>query len=222
MLGLTLSVAQMLLSFAGRARANASTGRRRRGRLAIGAFAAMAVAFAALIHAHFVVSDFSVMNVAANSHTAKPLIYKIAGAWGSHEGSILLWCFALTGYGAAIALARGLPFWLKSLALGVQGALGTLFIGYMVLASNPLIRLAMPPAEEPFARPPAAGSGSRRPPPVPLRRLRRALGGVFPGRRRPDRRPGRRRLGPLGAALDPGRLEPADRGHHPGLVLGLL
>ena len=67
---------------------------------------AIAIGFAALIHA-FVTSDFSVLNVAANSHTAKPLIYKIAGAWGSHEGSMLLWCLMLTGYGAAMALRAG-------------------------------------------------------------------------------------------------------------------
>jgi cytochrome c-type biogenesis protein CcmF len=82
-----------------------------------------------------------VLNVAANSHTAKPLIYKIAGAWGSHEGSILLWCLMLTGYGAAIAASGRLPFGLKASAVATQGALATLFIGYMVFASNPLMRI---------------------------------------------------------------------------------
>ena len=53
----------------------------------------------------FVTSDFSVANVAENSHTAKPLLYKIAGVWGSHEGSMLLWCLALTGFGAADRLS---------------------------------------------------------------------------------------------------------------------
>ena len=92
----------------------------------------MAVGFAALIHA-FVTSDFSVVNVAENSHTEKPLIYKIAGAWGSHEGSMLLWCLVLTAYGAAMALRRGLPFSLKSLAPSAfRAASGVLFIGYMV------------------------------------------------------------------------------------------
>ena len=113
---------------------------------ALAAFIAVGLGFAALIWA-FVTSDFSVVNVAQNSHTEKPLIYKIAGAWGSHEGSILLWCFALTGYGAALALARRLPFGLKTLAVGVQGSLGVLFIGYMVFASNPLMRLTNPPVE---------------------------------------------------------------------------
>ena len=144
-LAFTLSVAQAALSFAGRARRNAAWTGAGEG-AALGAFAMVSVAFAALIWA-FVTSDFSVLNVAENSHTAKPLIYKIAGAWGSHEGSIVLWCFALTGYGAAVALARGLPWGLKALAVAVQGSLGALFIGYLTFASNPLLRLVLPPAE---------------------------------------------------------------------------
>jgi cytochrome c-type biogenesis protein CcmF len=144
-LALAFSIAQAALSLTGRAR--------RDGRLigcgegaAIGAFLGVTVGFAALIWA-FVTSDFSVVNVAENSHTEKPLIYKIAGAWGSHEGSILLWCFMLTGFGAALASARALPWRLKASAVAVQGGLGVLFIGYMVFASNPLLRLATPPAE---------------------------------------------------------------------------
>ncbi|MET0293845.1 MAG: heme lyase CcmF/NrfE family subunit [Phenylobacterium sp.] len=114
---------------------------------AIAAFAAVAVSFAALIWA-FVTSDFSVVNVAENSHTAKPMLYRIAGAWGSHEGSILLWCLALTAYGAAVAVVgRGLPRPLKSTALAVQGVLGAVFLAYAVLASNPFQRLVQPPAE---------------------------------------------------------------------------
>jgi cytochrome c-type biogenesis protein CcmF len=144
-LALCLSAAQAAFSFAGAARRDAALAGAGEG-AALGAFAAAALAFGALIFA-FVTSDFSVINVAANSHTEKPLLYKVAGAWGSHEGSILLWCFVLTGYGVSVALARSLPFKLKALTLGVQGALGVLFIGYMVFASNPLLRLAAPPVE---------------------------------------------------------------------------
>jgi cytochrome c-type biogenesis protein CcmF len=144
-LGLCLSLAQAGLSFWGAARRDPALAGAGEG-AALGAFGAVAMALAALIWA-FVTSDFSVVNVTANSHTEKPLIYKIAGAWGSHEGSILLWCFALTGYGVSVALARTLPFRLKALTLGVQGALGVLFIGYMVFASNPLLRIALPPVE---------------------------------------------------------------------------
>jgi len=139
------SLAQAGLSFAGRARRDATLTGGGEG-AALAAFAAIAIGYGVLIWA-FVTSDFSVANVAQNSHTEKPLIYKIAGAWGSHEGSILLWCFMLTGYGAAIALARALPWGLKALAVGVQGCLGALFIGYMVFASNPLLRIADPAVE---------------------------------------------------------------------------
>ena len=143
-LALALSIIQAALGFAGARRpmlAGAGEG------AAIGVFLALAAAFAALATA-FVTSDFSVANVAANSHTAKPLLYKVAGAWGSHEGSMLLWCLILTGYGAAVAaFGRGLPASLKSRVLGVQGLLGVLFLAYTVFASNPLARLATAPIE---------------------------------------------------------------------------
>ena len=144
-LALALSLAQTVLSLAARIRRDGALAGAGQG-AAVGAFAAVAIGFLALIHA-FVSSDFSVLNVAANSHTAKPLLYKVAGAWGSHEGSILLWCLMLTGYGAAMAASRRLPFALKASAVAVQGALGVLFIGYMVFASNPLARVALPPVQ---------------------------------------------------------------------------
>ncbi len=143
-LALALSLAQSGLGFAGARRpalAGAGEG------AAIGVFVAVAAAFGALMVA-FVTSDFSVANVAANSHTAKPLLYKVAGAWGSHEGSMLLWCLILTGYGAAVAVfGRGLPARLKSRVLGVQGLLGVLFLAYTVFASNPMARLLTAPVE---------------------------------------------------------------------------
>jgi cytochrome c-type biogenesis protein CcmF len=89
-----------------------------------------------------------VANVAANSHSEKPLLYRIAGTWGSHEGSMLLWCLALTGFGAALAgLGRDLPRGLRALAVATQGMLGVVFMAYTVFASNPLMRLANPPVE---------------------------------------------------------------------------
>ncbi len=114
---------------------------------AIAAFFTLAVAFAALIYA-FVVSDFSVANVAANSHSAKPLLYRVGGAWGSHEGSMLMWCLALTGFGALLAgYGRGLTAGLKAVAVATQGALGIAFLAYTVFASNPFWRLTDPPVE---------------------------------------------------------------------------
>ena len=143
-LALTLAAAQVVFSALGVTRpalAGAGEG------AALGSFLAIALAFGVLIHA-FVVSDFSVANVAANSHTLKPLLYKVAGAWGSHEGSILLWCLYLTGYGGAVAvLGKDLPPRLRARVVMVQGILCLLFIAYMVFASNPLIRLDDPPIE---------------------------------------------------------------------------
>ncbi len=146
MLALALSVAQVGLSAVGRARRSAVLAGAGEG-AALGAFLAVAVAFAALMHA-FIVSDFSVANVAANSHTEKPLLYRVAGTWGSHEGSMLLWCLALTGFGAAVAgLGRSLPQGLRAVTVATQGLLGVVFLAYTVFASNPLARLASPPVE---------------------------------------------------------------------------
>ncbi|WP_293675785.1 heme lyase CcmF/NrfE family subunit [uncultured Phenylobacterium sp.] len=145
-LALALSIAQVGLSLAGRVRRSAPLAGAGEG-AALAAFGAVALAFAALMHA-FVVSDFSVANVAMNSHTEKPLIYRVAGTWGSHEGSMLLWCLALTGFGAAAAgLGGGLPRGLRALTVATQGLLGTVFLAYTVFASNPLARVLTPPVE---------------------------------------------------------------------------
>jgi cytochrome c-type biogenesis protein CcmF len=143
-LALVLSLAQTALSAAGARRpllAGAGEG------AATGAFLALLVTFAALIYA-FVTSDFSVANVANNSHTAKPLLYRVIGAWGNHEGSMVLWCLALTGFGAAVGwFGRDLPRDLRSRTIAVQGALSALFLAYTVFASNPMARLAVAPDE---------------------------------------------------------------------------
>ena len=77
--------------------------------VSLAAAVSVLISFAVLIFA-FVRSDFSVANVYQHSHTDKPLLYKISGAWGSHEGSMLLWCSILLSYGALITLlGRGLP-----------------------------------------------------------------------------------------------------------------
>ena len=146
MLALALSVAQVGLSVAGRIRRSGSLAAAGEG-AALAAFLAVAAAFAVLMYA-FVGSDFSVANVAANSHSQKPLLYRVAATWGSHEGSMLLWCLALTGFGAAAAgLGGGLPRGLRASAVATQGLLGVVFLAYTVFASNPLNRLALPPTE---------------------------------------------------------------------------
>jgi len=115
--------------------------------LSLAGAVSIVLAFAILICA-FVRSDFSVVNVYEHSHTDKPLLYKISGAWGSHEGSMLLWCTILLVYGALITLrGQGLPESLRLKALGVQGMLGAAFVGFTLFSSNPLARLAEAPLQ---------------------------------------------------------------------------
>ena len=107
----------------------------------------IALAFGVLVHA-YVVSDFSVQNVFENSHSAKPLLYKISGVWGNHEGSMLLWVLILALYGSAVALfGRNLPLELKARVVAVQGSIGLAFLLFITLTSNPFLRLDPPPIE---------------------------------------------------------------------------
>lgn len=108
-------------------------------------FLLIAVSFAALTYA-FVTSDFSVKLVVDNSHTAKPMLYKVAGVWGNHEGSLLLWVLILSGFGAcAVWFGGNLPATLKARVLAVQGSIGVAFMAFMLLTSNPFLRLELPP-----------------------------------------------------------------------------
>lgn len=99
------------------------------------------LAFGCLIHV-YLISDFSVVNVVENSHTAKPVLYKIAGAWGNHEGSLLLWVFILALFGAAVAFFGGnLPPAFKARVLSVQAMIAVAFYLFMLLTSNPFERI---------------------------------------------------------------------------------
>ncbi len=110
-------------------------------------FALVAIAFAALVNAHLA-SDFSVLNVAENSHSAVPTIYKISGVWGNHEGSMLLWVLILAIFGALVALfGRSLPRTLRANALAVQGLISVAFLLFILLTSNPFERLSPAPFE---------------------------------------------------------------------------
>ena len=105
------------------------------------------LSFLSLVYA-YVTSDFSVSLVAKNSHSLKPLIYKISGVWGNHEGSLLLWVLILTFYSAAVALlGRKLPLKLISLVLSCQGLIASAFISFILFTSNPFIRLFFPEIE---------------------------------------------------------------------------
>ena len=127
---------------------------RRDGRLiavapsvALAGFAFTAYAFGALTYAH-VVSDFSLVNVVENSASSKPLIYKITGVWGNHEGSMLLWVLILAIFAAAVAVAsRGMPADLRGLVLCVQSWIASAFLLFILLTSDPFARIMAPPIE---------------------------------------------------------------------------
>ncbi len=117
------------------------------GPTALAQFVFIAIAFTALA-ACYVGSDFSVVNVFENSHSAKPLVYKISGVWGNHEGSMLLWVLILALFGALVALAGGnLPATLKANVLAIQSWIAAAFVLFILGTSNPFLRIADAPPE---------------------------------------------------------------------------
>ncbi|MEX0328809.1 MAG: heme lyase CcmF/NrfE family subunit [Ruegeria sp.] len=112
---------------------------------AISQFLLTAFSFAALVWA-FTTSDFSLRIVVENSHSLKPMLYKVSGTWGNHEGSMLLWVLIVTIFGAMAAVfGGGLPPTLKARVLAIQGAIGVAFFAFILFTSNPFDRLAVPP-----------------------------------------------------------------------------
>jgi cytochrome c-type biogenesis protein CcmF len=110
-------------------------------------FGLVALAFAIFMHAH-IVSDFSVRNVFENSNTAKPMLYKVTGVWGSHEGSMMLWVLMLTLFGGLVAaLGRSLPATLRARTLAIQGLLGFGTLAFIIGTSDPFDRLIPAPAD---------------------------------------------------------------------------
>ncbi|WP_439149668.1 heme lyase CcmF/NrfE family subunit [Sulfitobacter sp.] len=108
-------------------------------------FALTGFAFLALMWA-FVTSDFSLRLVVLNSHSMKPMLYKISGTWGNHEGSMLLWVLIVSLFGATAAWFGGnLPQTLRARVLAVQAAIGVAFFAFILFTSNPFLRLAVPP-----------------------------------------------------------------------------
>nr|WP_210330961.1 heme lyase CcmF/NrfE family subunit [Microvirga terrestris] len=108
---------------------------------ALAVFACIAFAFLALTFA-YLSSDFSVLNVVQNSHSAKPLIYKISGVWGNHEGSMLLWVLILALFGAIVAISRNsIPMRLQANTLAVQAAVTIAFLLFILTTSNPFTRV---------------------------------------------------------------------------------
>jgi cytochrome c-type biogenesis protein CcmF len=145
-LALVVALVQMVVPFVGAARGW-------RGWMAAGPPAATAqfllvlFAFGALAWS-FVASDFSVALVQANSHSAKPWLFKLSGTWGNHEGSMLLWLLILALFGAAAGWFGGdLPETLRARVLSVQASIGVAFGAFLLWTSNPFARLASPPLD---------------------------------------------------------------------------
>ncbi|UDF30308.1 UNVERIFIED_ORG: heme lyase CcmF/NrfE family subunit [Roseateles sp. XES5] len=114
---------------------------------ALAGFLLVLFSFSVLTFA-YVVSDFSVANVWENSHSLKPMIYKISGVWGNHEGSMMLWLLILVFFSALVAtFGTNLPERLRANVLAVQGLISTAFALFILLTSNPFLRLAPAPAE---------------------------------------------------------------------------
>ncbi len=128
------------------ARPSSLAARRTASSSAMGLLVFVALAFGTLTYA-FVVSDFSIAAVANNSHTLKPLVYKISGVWGNHEGSMLLWVLVLALYAGLVAVLQRGGERLTSAALGVQGLLASAFLLFILFTSNPFFRLDPAPFE---------------------------------------------------------------------------
>ena len=145
-LALALALAQGIFPLLGAARGNLAW--MRAGRTtALGQFLFIVIAFGVLVHA-FISNDFSVLYVASNSHSSLPLQYRIAGTWGGHEGSMLLWVLILAAWAVAITrFSRHLPEDFVARVLGVMGLVSAGFLAFLLFTSNPFLRLIPAPAD---------------------------------------------------------------------------
>ena len=143
-LALVASAMQILLPIFGLVRSDSRLTRTAEG-LQLIASIAIFISFASLVYA-FIVSDFSVQLVASHSHSLKPMIYKITGSWGNHEGSLLLWIVILGLFGMLFVL-RETPAKLKTLSLMVMGGITLAFLAFSLFTSNPFTRLSPAPAD---------------------------------------------------------------------------
>jgi cytochrome c-type biogenesis protein CcmF len=145
-LALAVSLVQSVLPLIGAARNNVMW-MRSASATSILQTALVAIAFAALMWS-FVVSDFTVLNVASNSHSLKPMLFKVAATWGSHEGSLLLWILILVIFGLGVSLlARNIPLKLKARTLAVQAWISAGFLSFMLFTSNPFDRVFPAPLD---------------------------------------------------------------------------
>ena len=145
-LALVLAVIQATLPLWGAARGDTAL-MTLADRTAVGQAVALLIAFGALTHG-FVTSDFSLTVVFQNSHSLKPMLYKVSGVWGNHEGSMLLWVLVLALFSAAVALfGRNLPPSLRARVLAVQAMIGVGFLAFVIFTSNPFARISPTPLD---------------------------------------------------------------------------
>ncbi len=145
-LSMAVALTQALAALYGAGRADA--GWMRAGFNAANAqFALIALAFAALAKS-FIDNDFTVVNVASNSNSQLPVIYRFAASWGSHEGSLLMWALMLAGWTAAVNLfGNALSTVFRARVIGVLGLVATGFLAFMLFTSNPFVRQFPAPAD---------------------------------------------------------------------------
>ena len=142
---LQLALLQGILGLAGASRDNAAWRAMARG-AAGGQWLFVLLGFLALVWS-FLTNDFSVMNVADHSSRFLPVEYRITAAWGSHEGSFLLWTLLMSSWTVAVViLGRKLPADLHARVIGIMGLLSFFFLAYLLFTSNPFMRLHPPPA----------------------------------------------------------------------------
>jgi cytochrome c-type biogenesis protein CcmF len=145
-LALLAAMLQAVLPLAGASRGNVAWMATARP-AAYAQFALVGLAFAILVAA-FVHQDFSVRNVAENSHTLLPVSYRVMATWGSHEGSLLLWVLMLALWNAAVARFSGqLPQAVSARVLAVMGMVSIGFLSFLLLTSSPFERLLPAPVE---------------------------------------------------------------------------
>ncbi len=191
--------------------------------LACGLFACIGGAFLLLVHA-FVVNDFTVRYVAENSNSALPVWYRVAAAWGAHEGSLLLWVLLLSVWTFAVAIfSRRMPLDAVARVLAVMGIIAFGFLLFILFTSNPFSRgLPQYPIDGRDLNPLLQDIGMIFHPPNPLYGLRRLLGGFRLRHRLAAGGPAGYCLGALVASTDPGGMDVPHSRHRAGLGVGML
>ena len=200
-----------------------ASGWRSRGRSRAGQFLFVAFAFGCLAYS-FVTNDFSVLNVATNSNSQLPLQYRFAATWGSHEGSMLLWVLMLAVWTLAVVAPEPPPARRDGRARARRDGARQRRLPAVHAAHVESVRARCfrPPADGRDLNPLLQDPGHGDPSADALHGLRRLLGRVRVRDRRAARRPARRDVGALVAAVDDARVELPHLRHHARQLVGVL